>query len=110
MTLPRTTLEQWALLASVIDEGGFAQAAQGLNRSQSGVSYGVSRLQAVLGAPLLGIESRKAVLTPHGRTLLERSRSLVQELRSLEQLALSLQRGWEAELTLVVDAAFPRQQ
>jgi DNA-binding transcriptional LysR family regulator len=108
MSLPKTTLEQWALLASVIDSGGFAQAAHALSRSQSAVSYGVSRLQEALGVPLLAIHGRKAVLTPHGRTLLARSRSLLRELTSLEQLALSLQRGWEAELTLVVDAAFPR--
>jgi DNA-binding transcriptional LysR family regulator len=108
MNLPKTTLEQWALLGTVIDSGGFAQAAQALNRSQSAVSYGVSRLQESLGVPLLAIDGRKAVLTPHGRTLLARSRSLLRELNSLEQLALSLQHGWEAELMLVVDAAFPR--
>jgi DNA-binding transcriptional LysR family regulator len=108
MKLPKTTLEQWALLGAVIDAGGFAQAAQALKRSQSAVSYGVSRLQESLGVPLLAIDGRKAVLTPHGRTLLARSRALLRELNSLEQLALSLHRGWEAELTLVVDAAFPR--
>jgi DNA-binding transcriptional LysR family regulator len=108
MSLPKTTLEQWALLAAVIDSGGFAQAAHALNRSQSAVSYGVSRLQEALGVPLLAIDGRKAVLTPHGRTLLARSRSLLRDLNSLEQLARSLLRGWEAELTLVVDSAFPR--
>jgi DNA-binding transcriptional LysR family regulator len=106
--LPKTTLEQWAVLSAVIDQGGFAQAARTLNRSQSAVSYAVSRLQDAIGLPLLVIEGRRAVLTPHGRTLLSRARPLVRDLDTVESLARSLKQGWEPELNLVVDAAFPR--
>jgi DNA-binding transcriptional LysR family regulator len=108
MSLAKTTLEQWAVLAAVVDEGGFAQAALALNRSQSAVSYSIARLQESLDLPLLAVEGRKSVLTPHGQTLLARGRALVKELDTLEQLASSLKRGWESELKLVVDAAFPR--
>ena len=52
-TLAKTTLEQWAVLAAVVDQGGFAQAARALHRSQSAVSYAVSRLQESIGLPLL---------------------------------------------------------
>jgi DNA-binding transcriptional LysR family regulator len=106
--IPTTTLEQWAVLAAVVDQGGFAQAASMLHRSQSAISYAVARLQASLGVSLLVVEGRKSVLTPHGRTLLLRARPLIGELRTLELLALSLEQGWESELRLVVDAAFPR--
>jgi DNA-binding transcriptional LysR family regulator len=108
MTLARTTLEQWAVLAAVVDEGGFAQAAHKLNRSQSALSYTVARLQESLDLPLLRIEGRKSVLTPHGQTLLKRARSILKELATLELLAGSLKKGWESELTLVVDSAYPR--
>jgi DNA-binding transcriptional LysR family regulator len=108
MTLARTTLEQWAVLAAVVDEGGFAQAAHKLNRSQSALSYTVARLQESLDLPLLTIEGRKSVLTPHGQTLLKRARGLLKELATLELLASSLKKGWESELTLVVDSAYPR--
>jgi DNA-binding transcriptional LysR family regulator len=108
MAIPETTLEQWAVLAAVVDQGGFAQAGAALHRSQSAVSYSVARLQEALSVPLLEVDGRKSVLTPHGRTLLTRARSLLQEMQSLELLAKSLKRGWEAELTVVVDAAFPR--
>jgi DNA-binding transcriptional LysR family regulator len=104
----KTTLEQWAVLAAVVDEGGFAQAAIALNRSQSAVSYAVGRLQDSLGIPLLVLDGRKSILTPHGKTLLVRARSLVQDLETLELLARSLKQGWEPELKLVVDSAFPR--
>jgi DNA-binding transcriptional LysR family regulator len=110
MSLPRTTLEQWAVLATVIDRGGFAQAAHTLHRSQSAVSYAVGRLQDSLGIALLGIQGRKAVLTPHGQTLLRRARPLLQELSTLEELADSLVRGWESQLKLVVDLAYPRER
>ena len=108
MNLPKTTLEQWAVLAAVVDEGGFAQAAAVLNRSQSAISYSVARLQESLDLPLLVVEGRKSVLTPHGQTLLARGRALVKELGTLEALARSLKQGWESELKLIVDAAFPR--
>jgi DNA-binding transcriptional LysR family regulator len=110
MTLAKTSLEQWAVLAAVVDQGGFAQAAAALNRSQSAVSYAVARLQEALGVPLLVIEGRRAVLTDHGRVLLKRSRSLLTDLGKLELLARSLKQGWEPELRLVVDAAFPRER
>ena len=108
-SLPRTSLEQWAVLAAVVDQGGYAQAAAALHRSQSAVSYAVARLQDELDVPLLAIEGRKAVLTPHGQTLLQRARGLLRDMNTLELLARSLKQGWEAELTLVVDAAFPRE-
>jgi DNA-binding transcriptional LysR family regulator len=106
----KTTLEQWAVLASVVDEGGFAQAANALHRSQSAVSYAVGRLQEALGLPLLELDGRKSVLTPHGKTLLGRARPLLRDLDTLEAVARSLKQGWEPELKLVVDAAFPRTQ
>src|ERR1700738_1913465 len=110
VALAKTSLEQWAVLAAVVDHGGFAQAAAALNRSQSAVSYAVARLQEALAVPLLVIEGRKAVLTAHGRVLLKRSRSLLGDLAKLELLARSLEQGWEPELRLVVDAAFPRER
>jgi DNA-binding transcriptional LysR family regulator len=110
MELARTSLEHWAVLATVIDKGGYAQAAASLHRSQSAISYAVARLQETVEVPLLAIEGRKAVLTPHGQVLLRRARLLLRDLDTLESLARQLKQGWEAELRLVVDAAFPRDR
>ncbi len=106
----RTTLDQWNVLAAVVDHGGFAKAAAALHRSQSAVSYTLERLQDSLGVPLLTPQGRRAVLTAHGEVLLKRARSLLRDLETLELLARSLQQGWEPELRLVVDAAFPRER
>ncbi|MDP9090915.1 MAG: LysR family transcriptional regulator [Pseudomonadota bacterium] len=110
MSLAKTTLEQWAVLAAVVDQGGFAQAAAALNRSQSAVSYSIARLQETLDLQLLVVEGRKSVLTPHGQTLLKRARELLKEMDMMEFMARSLKQGWESELKLVVDAAFPRNR
>ncbi len=107
MKAPRVTLDQWRTLQAVVDHGGFAQAAEALHRSQSSVSYTVGRMQEQLGVPLLRIDGRKAVLTEAGGVLLRRSRQLVKQASQLEDLALHMEQGWEAEVRLVVDAAYP---
>ncbi|MDH5178942.1 MAG: LysR family transcriptional regulator [Gammaproteobacteria bacterium] len=103
----KVSLEQWRVLQAVIDHGGFAQAAKALHRSQSSISYTVSKLQEQLGSKLLHIIGRKAELTEAGEVLLRQSRQLLASARELEYLAESLRSGWEAEIHLVVDAAFP---
>lgn len=107
MKAPRVTLDQWRTLQAVVDHGGFAQAAHVLHRSQSSVSYTVGRMQEQLGVPLLRIDGRKAVLTEAGAVLLRRSRQLVKQASQLEDLAQHMEQGWEAEVRLVVDAAYP---
>ena len=107
MKAPRVTLDQWRTLQAVVDHGGFAQAAEVLHRSQSSVSYTVARMQEQLGVPLLRIDGRKAVLTEAGDVLLRRSRQLVKQASQLEDLAHHMEQGWEAEVRLVVDAAYP---
>lgn len=109
MKPPRVTLDQWRAFQAVVEQGGFAHAAGALHRTQSSVSYAVRRLQENLGVSLLRIEGRRARLTDAGELMLRRSRRLLDDATALESLAESLQRGWEPELQLVVDAAFPAE-
>lgn len=108
MTQPRTSIDQWRVLAAVVDEGSFVQAASRLHRSQSAVSYALAQLQEALGVRLLEIRGRRAELTPAGTELLRRSRSIVDQFARLEALARSIDAGWESELSLVVDATYPQ--
>ncbi len=105
--LPRTTVEQWAVLSSVVDEGGFSRAADALGRSQSAVSYSVQQLQAQLPVPVLDHSGRRAALTEAGTTLLRRARALIEELRTLESIAENLAAGWETEIGIAIDIIFP---
>jgi DNA-binding transcriptional LysR family regulator len=109
MSNPRVSLEQWRTLQAVVEQGGFGQAAKHLHRSQSAVSYAVQRLQDNLGVPVLRLEGRRAVLTEAGEVVLRRARQLLRDADALETLAHELKAGWEAEIRLVVDAAFPSE-
>lgn len=106
--LPRTTLEQWAILRVVVEHHGFAQAAEHLNKSQSSVSYAVSQLQERLGVALLQIEGRRAVLTESGRMLLAEAGPLVDELMRLEQRGRAIGAGHEVRIRLRVDSLFSK--
>jgi DNA-binding transcriptional LysR family regulator len=109
MSAPRVTLDQWRALQAVVEHGGYAQAAAVLHRSQSTLSYAVHSLETKLGLRLLQREGRNARITEAGALLLRRSRPLLEQAEQLEVLAASLAQGWEPEIRLVVDAAFPTE-
>jgi len=109
MKIPRSTLEQWQVLQAIVECGGYAQAAEALHRSQSSVSYMVAKLQEQLGIELLEIDGRRARLTQNGETLLRKARELLDDAFQLEELAASLNEGWESELRFAVDSLFPSE-
>lgn len=104
---PHITLEQWRTLIAVVDAGGYIQAAELLNKSQSAVTYAVQKIQSLLGVQAFEIVGRKAVLTPTGQMLYRRARALVDEAGGLERAARTLSAGWEAEICLAVEILFP---
>lgn len=106
---PRITLEQWRALLAVVDEGGYAQAAEALHKTQSSISYAVHKLEDLLGVQVLEVRGRKAQLTDTGAMLVRRARLLVDEAGELETAARRLSDGWEAEVRVAVDHLFPAQ-
>ncbi|QLH38395.1 MAG: LysR family transcriptional regulator [Defluviicoccus sp.] len=106
-SFPHITLEQWRALIAVVDAGGYLQAAEVLNKSQSAVTYAVQKIEALLGVQAFEIVGRKAVLTPTGQMLYRRARALVEEAGGLERAARTLTAGWEAEICLAVEILFP---
>ena len=59
MRAPRISLEQWAAFKAVVDEGSFAKAAEVLNKSQSSVSYTISKMEELLPTPVLEQQGRR---------------------------------------------------
>jgi DNA-binding transcriptional LysR family regulator len=106
---PRSTLEQWRILQAVVDAGGYAQAADLLNKSQSSLNHAVAKLQSQLGVELLEVIGRKAQLTEAGEVMLRRSRVLTQQIEDLELLADNIEQGWEPEIRIAVELAYPKQ-
>lgn len=107
MTL-KITLDQWRAMLAVVDEGGYAAAAEALGKSQSAISYGINKLESSLGVRAFALEGRRAVLTPAGELLYRRAQGLIEEAEALEQSASFLSARHEAEVTLAVEAIFPQ--
>ncbi|MDB6086337.1 MAG: LysR family transcriptional regulator [Gammaproteobacteria bacterium] len=104
---PRISLEQWRSLLAVVDAGGYAQAAELLHKSQSAVTYGVQKMESLLGVKVFEVIGRKAHLTPTGEVLYRRAKALLDEAAALEGAAGSLAAGREPELRLAVEIIFP---
>ncbi len=100
----KITLEQWATFVAVVEEGSFAAAADKLNKSQSNVSYVLDQMKQRLPAPVLTLKGRKAVLTAPGKILYQQARHLLNRAQDLELAAEYMASGWEAEITLAIDA------
>lgn len=105
--MPKISLEQWKTLVSVVESGGYAQAAKQIHKSQSTLTYAVQKMERLLRVKLFEIKGRKAQLTDAGRILFTRGKSLVEEAARLEGAAQALAAGWEAELRLAVEIVFP---
>ncbi len=103
MEIPRITLEQWQTFKTVVDCGSYARAAERLNKSQSSVSYAISRLNAQLPGPVLKIMGRKAGLTAEGKVLYRYASQLIQQALTTEEVARSMAIEFEAEVTLALD-------
>lgn len=105
--MPTVTLEQWQTLISVVDKGGYAAAAEAMNKSQSTVSYAIQKLENSLNVRAFAIAGRKAILTPAGKALYQRAKGLLEEANQMETQAHQFAEGWEPELRIAMDALFP---
>ena len=103
----RITLEQWRSLTAVVDAGGYAQAAEALNKSQSTITYAVKKLEQTLDVSAFEIQGRRAVLTTTGELLYQRAQNLLEEASRLEQAAKSVSAGWEPVIGLSVEVLYP---
>ena len=104
---PRITLDQWRALQAVVEEGGYAQAAAALHKSQSTVTYAVQQIQRLLDVKVFEIRGRKAVITEAGQVLYRRARTLLEEAAALERGAAQMAEEWQPEIRMAVEMAFP---
>jgi len=103
----KIALEQWNALVSVVESGSYAKAGARINKSQSALTYGIQKLEHLLGVKVFERRGRKAVLTPTGELLYRRGKALIEDAARLEQAAGDLARGWEPEIRLAVEILFP---
>lgn len=107
ITQPRISLDQWRTLLAVVDAGGYAQAAEQLNKSQSTVTYAIKKLEALLQIEAFKVQGRRAVLTPTGELLYQRAQVLLDNATRLEFSAQQVSAGWEPQIRISADVVFP---
>ncbi len=66
-------------------------------------------LQEQLGVQLLEVEGRKAVLTEHGRILLQRAEQLLDQAENIDQVASSLNQGVEPVVRAAIAHHLPQR-
>jgi len=107
VTENKVTLEQWRALLAVIDAGGYAKAAEQLNKSQSAVSYAIAQLESALGVKVFNLQGRKAVATASGELLYRRAKQLLEQAERLEKSAECLSVHVEPIVKIAVDIIIP---
>lgn len=78
------SLQAMQALVEVADSGSFTQAAQKLCLTQSAVSRKIQQLESHFGVPMFVRSSRSLGLTPEGEQVLGSARSILEQLKSLE--------------------------
>ncbi|AWY44067.1 LysR family transcriptional regulator [Pseudomonas putida] len=78
------SLQGLQALVEVADSGSFTQAAQTLCLTQSAVSRQIQQLESHFGVALFLRSSRSLRLTPEGEQVLASARSILDQLRTLE--------------------------
>lgn len=104
---PRITLEQWRALQTVVESGGYAQAAEAMHKTQSTLTYAVQKIERLLDVKVFEIRGRKAVLTEAGQVLYRRARTLLEEATLLERGAAAMSSQWQPEIGIAVEILFP---
>ena len=92
--------------ATVVDQGGFTDAAKKLGLSKSAISKHVSSLEARLGARLLNRTTRPVSPTEIGLAYYDRACRVLSDAGEADALVTSMQATPSGQLRVAVDADF----
>ncbi len=83
------TLRQLQYFVAIAEHLNFTRAAEACFVTQSTLSAGLKELETILGAQVVERDRRSVVLTPVGRQIADRARTLLAEAEDLVELAAS---------------------
>ncbi|MDZ7829870.1 MAG: LysR family transcriptional regulator [Halofilum sp. (in: g-proteobacteria)] len=106
MTNP-LSLDALEVLDAIDRCGSFAAAGEELHRVPSAISYTVQKLEERLDIEIFDRSHQRARLTAAGRHLLDHGRELLRASTALARDVREIERGWEPQLRIAVDALFP---
>ena len=99
-------LTEMEAFATVVDQGGFTDAARKLGMSKSAVSKHVSALEARLGARLLNRTTRRVAPTDIGLAYYDRARRVLDDAGDADALVIAMQSAPSGLLRMSVAADF----
>ncbi len=103
----KITLEALEILDAIARHGSFGRAADELGRVPSAITYAVRKLEDDLDTLIFDRSGYRAELTASGKVLLEQGRALLQQADQLQSQIAQTAKGWELELSVVLDALLP---
>ena len=101
-------LTEMEAFATVVDQGGFTDAAKKMGISKSAVSKHVSSLEARLGARLLNRTTRRVSPTEIGLAYYDRARRVLNDAGEADALVSSMQSAPSGLLRISVATDFER--
>ncbi len=102
------TINQLRAFVAVCDQGSFSGAARELNRAQSAISHAITVLESALRVELFKRDTRKAELSPAGRSLLPDARAVISRTEEMKNRASSIAKTGVPQFSIAVDVYFPR--
>ena len=105
----KTTLEQWATLIAVNEEGSVQAAAEKLCKSHTTLLYSLNKLENQMGIPLIEVVGKKSRLTQQARLLLRKASSMIETAAQLEKSGAQLAQGYESQIVVSIDHLCNRQ-
>lgn len=102
-------LHAMTTFVSVVDQGGFTQAARRLKVSPSAVTRSIAALEEHLGARLLQRTTRSVTLTDVGSRYLVRARQILADVHEAEESAQAERSAPTGHLVIAAPVVFGRQ-
>lgn len=102
MPAPKITLRQLQFLLALAETAHFRRAAERVGVTQPSLSAQIAQLEHRLGIRLVERGTTTAMLTPLGRDIVERARSILADVQALEDSALADPDGLHGTIRLGV--------
>ncbi|SEN89925.1 hydrogen peroxide-inducible genes activator [Palleronia pelagia] len=94
------TLKQLSYFVALAEARHYRRAAERVGISQPSLSQQIVALEEALGLELVERGQRGAVLTPHGREVLDQTRRVLDEIEALRALAQDAREGFSGTIRL----------
>ena len=101
------SLDQARSLCAVVENGGYSQAAEKLNKSHSSLIYMIKTFEEQIGLSLFDRGEYRNKLTPKGKRIYDKCRELLAKSDEISQLCKQLEGGVEPSLKAVFDGSLP---